>query len=83
MIRQNDRRVLYWMFKLRLFRTDVQMGCARLHPRRGVRWIYNWMLRRQVSDGLHHAPFCPGNEWSGVELVWRRCNCGAVAARDA
>ena len=81
MIRQNDRKILYWMWKLGLFQTYVQMRCSRLRPRRGVKWIYNWMLRRQSRDGLHHAPACPGNEWSGVELVYRDCNCGAVLVK--
>ena len=77
MIRQNHRHILYWMFKIGLLRIYVHMRCERLAPRIGVQWIWNWMLRRQVRDGLHHAPACPGNEWSGAELVFRRCNCGA------
>ena len=46
--------------------------------RRGFGWIYKIMLRRQTRDGLHHAPACPGNEWSGATLVFMRCNCGAA-----
>ena len=80
MIRQNDRRLFYLMFKLGLFKSHNFMWISRLRPRGRVsRWLYNWMLRRQVRDGLHHAPACPGNEWAGVELVFRHCNCGAVA----
>ena len=79
MIRQNDRHILYWMLRLGLFRTRPLFRCPRIWPRWCVKWIYNWMLRRQVRDGLHHAPACPGNEWAGMELVFRRCNCGAVA----
>ena len=60
MILKNDRRILYWMWKFGLLRTYVHMRCARLRPRRGVRWVYNWMLRRQVRDGLHHAPRVSG-----------------------
>ena len=79
MIRKNDRPIFHWMLKVGLFRVDVQMFCIRLFPRWGAGWIYNWMLKRQVRDGLHHSVACPGNEWSGVELVFRHCNCGAVA----
>ena len=80
MIRQHDRHILSWMCKLGLLNVHTYMWVKRLRPRGRVsRWLYNWMLRRQLRDGLHHAPACPGNEWAGAELVFRHCNCGAVA----
>ena len=86
MIRPSDRRLAYLLVRLRIF-TVIRPFFGRSHvairPRRGSRFIFDWMRRRQSRDGLHHAPMCPGNEWSGQELVWFPCNCGAAAEARA
>lgn len=86
MIRPRDRKIAQLLLKLRLFYIQPptewhSYRCYRLRARKPAQWIWDWMLRRQTRDGLHHAPMCPGNEWAGVELVFQRCNCGA--AREA
>lgn len=51
-----------------------------IHPCFGTKWLHKRMLKMQTRDGLHHAPACPGNEWSGMYLVIMGCNCGAARA---
>lgn len=84
MILDRDRPLAAFLVRLRLWRivqansrTEWTMRCARLRAGWGTQWLWNWMLKRQTHDGLHHAPCCPGNEWLGAELVIQRCNCGA------
>lgn len=85
MIRNSDRKIAVWMVRLKLWSIvqprDDLFNCARLTPRYGTRWLWNWMRARQAPDDAHHAPCCPANRWSGQELVVRPCNCGAHAAR--
>ena len=79
MVRPADRRIMYWLVRLGLWRlVPTLMRQVHPRPRWGTAWLYQLMLKRQSSDGLHHAPCCPGNEWAGMVLVWRSCNCGAV-----
>jgi hypothetical protein len=77
MIRASDRKLAQGLLYVRAFYMTSGMRCARLRPRRGFRWIWNWMRRRQAPDLRHHAPACPANRWSGMELVFQRCTCGA------
>lgn len=80
MILLQDRRIAdklirakLWKFeRVGLFETPSLVPCW------GTRWLYRWMLKRQTRDGLHHAPMCPSNEWSGAHLVVMGCNCGAA-----
>lgn len=83
MILPRDRKLATVLLKLRLFTWGIQKNelfnrCPRLRPTRFTRWIWDRMRKRQTRDGLHHAPMCPGNEWSGAELVCLPCNCGAA-----
>lgn len=80
MIRPMDRKVAVLLVKIGLWRVVEGMRCARLRPRKGTRWLWNWMRARQAQEDrpYHHAPCCPANRWSGVELVLQQCNCGAV-----
>lgn len=79
MIQPAHRKVAYWLVKLRVWKIvpDTLWPIPRIKTRFGTRWIYERMLRAQSRDGLHHAPACPGNEWSGQYLVLTRCSCGA------
>ena len=77
MILDRDRKLCWLLFKLRLFYFQPVMFNYQIYARPGAQWIFDWMRRRQTRDGLHHAPACPGNEWDGMALVYRRCNCGA------
>lgn len=86
MILPRDRKIAQWMVSRKLwriepqelFRTPTIVACW------GTRWLLDRMRNRQISDGLHHAPMCPGNEWSGANLVFMSCNCGAARmARQA
>ncbi len=79
MIRPSDRKLARVLVAIRAFkvvdgRTDL-FGCARLRPRKGGRWIWNWMKARQTPDDRKHAPACPANRWSGRELVLQPCRC--------
>ena len=79
MIRPRDRKIATLLVRLGAFRPErTFFSCWAIRPVRGFWWAFNLMRRRQTSDGLKHAPCCPGNEWSGAELVFRGCNCGAV-----
>lgn len=84
MIRNSDRRIAVALVKMNLWTIiqprDDLFGCARLRPRLGTHWLFNWMRDRQAPDEAHHAPCCPANRWSDQELVIRRCTCGASRA---
>lgn len=80
MILPSDRRIVDYLLRLKLWRFG-RHGLFRtpsLFPCWGTRWLYERMKRRQTHDGLHHAPMCHGNEWSGAQLVVMHCNCGAA-----
>jgi hypothetical protein len=85
MIRNEDRKIATWMLRLKLWRIvqprDDLFGVARIRASYGTKWLWNWMRDRQKPDDVHHAPACPANRWSGVELVVRPCTCGAHAQR--
>ena len=88
MIRNADRKIAALMVRIGAWKIiqprDDLFECARLRANRLTQWLWNWMRDRQEPDDLHHAPCCPANRWSGVELVLRPCNCGAAhAARRA
>lgn len=81
MILKSDRRIAAVLvrakvWELRSSREDL-FRCVRLRPRFAIA-LWERMRARQQRDGLHHAPMCPGNEWSGAELVFQGCNCGAA-----
>lgn len=82
MIRNSDRKIAVAMVRIGAWKIiqprDDLFNCARLRARWGTHWLWNWMLKRQAPDDLHHAPACPANRWSGVELVIRPCTCGAA-----
>ena len=81
MILPRDRALARILLRLGLFRLEApsfaNARCYRLRARFGAKWLWRRMRERQTSDGLHHAPCCPGNEWSGAELVIHGCTCGA------
>lgn len=92
MIRNSDRKLAAALVRVGLWKIiqprDDLFSCARLRPRKGTGWLWNWMRDRQEPDEAHHAPGCPANRWSGVELTLRPCTCGVhhamrVAARAA
>lgn len=80
MIRSHHRKIAYWLVKLKLWNIELAdlWRVPLIKPCRGTRWLHQRMLKAQTRDGLHHAPACPGNEWSGMYLVLQRCNCGAA-----
>lgn len=81
MIRDRDRKLAALLVRIGLWRIEVSMRCPRLIPSKRTRWLWNWMRARQAGEDrpYHHAPACPGNRWSEMELVLNPCNCGAVA----
>lgn len=86
MILASDRKIAHRLVKLKLWRVGRQelFGTPMIVASWGTRWLLERMTKRQTSDGLHHAPRCPGNEWSGANLVFIPCNCGAARmARQA
>ena len=82
MIRPLDRKIATVLVCIRIFTVRKLWWTYQIYARKGARWIFNWMLRRQTLDGLHHAPACPGNEWSGANLVFNLCNCGALEEKE-
>lgn len=85
-ILDQDRKIVIWLVKLRLWKIvpDSLWPIAHLRPCWGTNWLHKRMVARQTRDGLHHAPACRGNEWSGAHLVLQYCTCGAArqAAKD-
>ncbi len=83
MVSDNERRLIKWLVRLRIWKmqSDGLWGRAVFRPMWGTGWLLRRIKRAQVSDGLHHAPACPANEWSGACLVFRPCNCGAALIR--
>lgn len=81
MILPRDRALARILLRLGAFYLEppsfANSRCYRLRARAGFKWIWEAMARRQASDGLHHAPCCPGNEWHKAELVIHGCTCGA------
>jgi hypothetical protein len=79
MIRDSDRRLARVLLRLGAFRVtqprDDPLGVPRLRPRWGWCWLWNIMRDRQAPDDRWHAPACPANRWSGIELVVRPCSC--------
>jgi hypothetical protein len=78
-IRNSDRRLAAMLVTLRVWRLvqprDDLFRCPRVRPRWGTRWLWEWMKRRQKPDSRWHAPCCPANRWSGIELVFFPCTC--------
>ena len=84
MVTDRERAVYIWMVKHKLWtlKPTIFRGFI-IVPRWGTGWLYNRLKDRQDRDGLHHAPMCPANNWSGAAIVFKRCNCGAArAARE-
>lgn len=81
MILASDRKIAAVLVRAKVWEVkhshDDLFRCARLRPR-FARGLWERMRARQTRDGLHHAPMCPGNEWSGAELVIQGCKCGAA-----
>jgi hypothetical protein len=80
MIRQEDRKWVTRMLKLRLWMTIFHLGTVWIKPMHGTGWLLERMLRRQTVDNLHHAPCCPANHYHRRRLVFGPCTCGAVEA---
>lgn len=80
MILPSDRKLAHRLVKMKLWKVGRQdlFGTPMIIAPWGMGWLLDWMRKRQTSDGLHHAPRCPGNEWSGANLVFLGCNCGAA-----
>lgn len=80
MILPSDRVVAQVLVRAKVWRVEPPgkdlFRCARIKPVH-AKALYDRMVKRQARDGLHHAPCCPGNEWSGAALVFQRCTCGA------
>ena len=87
MILDKDRKLASALVKVGLWKIvpDSLWPIAHLRPRWGTGWLHKAMVKRQKRDGLHHAPACRGNEWSGAHLVLQHCTCGAAkrAGRSA
>lgn len=80
MITEKDRKLATILLRLRLWKYE-RSGLWRtptLIPCWGTCWLHDRMTKRQTRDGLHHAPACEANEWSGAHLVTVLCNCGAA-----
>lgn len=80
MILPADRKLAYRLVKMKLWRFGRHglFNTPSLYPSWGTRWLHDRMRKRQTHDGLHHAPMCHANEWSGAQLVIMGCNCGAA-----
>lgn len=80
MIRPQDRKIAALLVSLKLWKVQPNSlwRIPEVIPCWGTRWLKELMLERQTRDGFHHAPMCPGNDWSGMYLVLWRCTCGAV-----
>lgn len=80
MILPRDRKIAAALVRLRLWTIGPMFlwDIPQLRACLGTRWMLKRMVKRQTRDGLHHAPKCPGNEWSGANLVLLNCNCGAA-----
>lgn len=78
MIRPTDRKIAYWLVRLKIWKIepDWLWSIPRIKTAWGTQWLLAKMLRAQSRDRLHHAPACPGNEWDGQYLVLFGCNCG-------
>lgn len=82
MIQPTHRKIAYWLVRLHVWKlvpADL-WSVPIIKTRWGTRWLHQRMLRAQTRDGLHHAPACPGNEWSGMYLVLQNCTCGTKRA---
>lgn len=77
MILKQHRKLAQLLVRIKAFYFYEHMRCQHLYARKGFGWLLDYMKRRQTTDGLHHAPACPGNEWERMALVYRRCTCGA------
>lgn len=79
MVTDRQRKLLYWLVKLRVFR--IEMGLFRtpnVVARRGFRWLKERLLRIQVVDSLWHAPACPANHFHKRRFVFQPCSCGSA-----
>jgi hypothetical protein len=58
---------------------DDLFRCWRVRPNgtATAKRIFERLRSAQDPDARHHAPCCPANRWSGVELVIQNCTCGA------
>jgi len=84
MVTDRERRFCYWLARIGVFRVRIGfMRITEIVPRRGSRWILNWLKRRQIVDSLHHAPCCEANHYHKQRLVFLPCTCGAAAAAAA
>ena len=73
MIRDTDRAIARLLVRLGIWRVEIGMfRTVQIRTRRGTRWLYDWMKRRQTPEDrpYHHAPACPAS----------RCRCGGNPA---
>lgn len=78
MVTPYERKLVWYMVKLKLWQTYVGMRVICIAPRFGTKWVFNWLRKRQSVDDYHHAPACPANHWCMQRLVFTPCNCGAA-----
>lgn len=73
---QRQMTVILCLFKVWRLQNDL-FSLVQVVPRVGTKWLFNWMLRTQKVDDLHHAPMCPANHFHRKRLVFSSCTCGA------
>jgi len=79
MVTNTQREFILFLIKIKIFGLKEQWRCARVHTKGWLsQKIYEWLLRRQTWDDLHHAPCCPANHWGKQALVFKKCTCGAT-----
>lgn len=84
MVTRGERRLIMWLVGLHIWRAEFSLfDCVVVRPCWGTRWFYEWLLRRQIVDDLHHAPACPANHWHRRSFVFRPCTCGAARMQKA
>lgn len=78
MLTNRQKKLIYWMVKLGLWKYQVYMRIPWVWPNFGSEWLHERLLKVQDVDDLHHAPCCPANHYHRRRLVFCRCTCGAV-----
>ena len=80
MVTDRQRKLLYWLVKLRIFRIEIGLfRTPNVFARPGFRWLQERLLSAQVVDSLWHAPCCQANHFHKRRLVLQPCNCGSAA----
>lgn len=77
MVTKNERVLVIKLVEWNIFSTHESMRITWIRPKRGFKWLLEWLLKRQVVDNLRHAPACPANHYHKRRLVFKKCSCGA------